>query len=249
MLGFGTELNSYCRSLIRILYPANCVLCQIPLVLDETYLCASCTQRIEPLKAPTCLKCARPLPPYGNHRSLCSPCRSERPYYDRGFALVPYQESVKTIFHQIKFQKKLWLLKIFSKWLREFCSAYETRNYEMIVPIPLDATRERQRGFNQALVIAKMLERSNSKTFPQVSKLLKKKKKTPPQSQLRRQERLNNLEGAFSVKKRGLVRGKQILLVDDIFTTGSTINECAKILKADGAERVDFFTIARSQSL
>ena len=70
-----------------------------------------------------------------------------------------------------------------------------------------------------------------------------------PQSQLKRDERLNNLEGAFVIQKRGFARGKQILLVDDIFTTGSTINECAKILKEDGAEQVDFFTIARSHSL
>ena len=246
MLGFATELSSYWRSLIRIIYPANCVLCQVPLTLEETYLCDLCVQTIEPLKPPVCFKCAEPLPPYGFHRSICSPCRSLRPHYDRGFALVRYQDSTKTIFHQIKFQKKLWLLQIFFGLLRNFSTSSEIGNYEMIVPIPLDSTREWERGFNQASVIAKMLERVNRNQTIQVRKILKKKRKTIPQSQLKRRERLNNLNGVFTLKKRGQARGKRILLVDDIFTTGSTVNECARILKEDGAERVDFFTIARS---
>lgn len=247
MFGFGTELNYYWRSLIRILYPANCVLCRTPLTIDEIHLCIRCIKKIEPLKAPTCLKCARPLAPYGNHRSTCSQCRSERPYYDRGFALVPYQEPVKNIFHQIKFQKKLWLIKIFSGLFERLPSS-EMRNYEMIIPVPLDSRRQRERGFNQALIIAQMLNRLSLKNAPPIKKVISKKKKTLPQSQLRREERLSNLENAFSLRQKGIVQGKQILLVDDIFTTGATINECARILKEDGAERVDFFTIARSQS-
>ncbi len=246
MLGFGTELNDYWRSLIRILYPANCVLCRTSLVLEETYLCATCSQKIEPLKAPTCIRCAHPIPPYRSQRSTCSQCRLERPYYDQGFALVPYQEPIKDIFHQVKFQKKLWLLKIFFDRLQA-TTFPQIENYEMIVPVPLDSKRERERNFNQALVIAQMLKRSNQKNAPQILNIIQKKKKTLPQSQLKRDERLNNLEGAFSIKKNGMVRGKQVLLVDDIVTTGSTINECAKVLKENGAERVDFFAVARSQ--
>ena len=247
MLEFGTEFNYYWRSLVRILYPAYCALCRVSLVLEETHLCSPCSLKIEPLKAPTCLRCARALPPYGNHRSVYSQCRSERPYYDRGFALVPYQEPIKDILHQIKFQKKLWLLKIFSNPLQDF-SASEIRNYDLIVPVPLDSRRKRERGFNQALLIAQMLKRINQKNTPEIRTIIKKKKRTPPQSQLRRQERLHNLGDAFSLKEKSFARGKQILLVDDVFTTGSTINECAKILKENGADRVDFFTLARAQS-
>ena len=87
---------------------------------------------------------------------------------------------------------------------------------------------------------------TNSKSKIKVCQVIKKTKKTIPQSQLRRQERLNNLNRAFSIKRPGEIKGKHILLVDDIFTTGSTVNECAQLLKEHGAERVDFFTIARS---
>ncbi|MBI4358842.1 MAG: ComF family protein [Candidatus Omnitrophica bacterium] len=116
----------------------------------------------------------------------------------------------------------------------------------MIIPVPLDSRRARERGFNQALIIAKMLKRTDKKNTPPIVPLLRKVKKTLPQSQLRREERLNNLAGAFTIRKQRGIRGKQILLVDDIFTTGSTINECTKVLKEAGADRVDFFTIARS---
>ena len=108
-------------------------------------------------------------------------------------------------------------------------------------------------GFILGIVSFLVNDQIVPRTAPIANEILKeriqKKKKTPPQSQLKRQERLNNLAGAFCLKKKSTVRGKRILLVDDIFTTGSTINECAKILKASGAERVDFFTIARSQAL
>ena len=145
----------------------------------------------------------------------------------------------------MKFQKKLWLLKVFSEPLEQFSHSTQLKNYDVLVPVPLDTRRERERGFNQALMIAQILAGKNRKGIP-IRQILRKRKRTLPQSQLKRQERLSNLNGAFLVKKRGSVRGKQLLLIDDIFTTGSTINECAKILKEDGAERVDFLTIARS---
>ena len=245
MFQFGDELKDYWRSLVRIVYPAYCVSCRIPLFLSETYLCTTCGQKVEPLKAPLCLKCANPLPPYGSRLSTCAQCRSERRYFDRGFALVKYQDPVRTILHQVKFQKKLWLLKIFSEPLEQFSCSTQLKNYDVLIPVPLDTRRERERGFNQALMIAQILAGRNREGVP-VRQILRKRKRTFPQSQLKRQERLSNLNGAFLVKKRGSVRGKQLLLIDDIFTTGSTINECAKILKEDGAERVDFLTIARS---
>lgn len=115
----------------------------------------------------------------------------------------------------------------------------------MIVPIPLHPQRERERGFNQALVIARMLKQSGIRSV-RIEQLLEKKRRTLAQSQLRRAERLDNLRGAFSVRKKDLVRGKHILLVDDVITTGSTVNECARTLKAEGAARVDALALARS---
>ncbi len=248
MFDSGTEFNYWWRSLIRVLYPADCVLCRMPLLLDELHLCLLCRQKIQPLPKPLCLKCARPIPPYDGY-TTCSSCRSERPHYDRGFALVEYDEPTKSIFHQIKFEKKPWLFEIYGEMLQNSFSLSRFNDYEMIIPVPLDGMREQKRGFNQALMIAKMIKHINPSSGLLIRKLIKKIKKTKPQSQLRRNQRLTNLTGAFKLKESGEVSGKNILLIDDIVTTGSTVNECARILKENGAERVDFFTIARSNSL
>ena len=120
--------------------------------------------------------------------------------------------------------------------------------YYMIVPVPLDNRREREREFNQAFIIANLLKRAGGNPAIPIKNIIQKKKKTLPQSQLGRQERLENLNGAFRLRQLPFhLSGKKIMLVDDIFTTGSTINECAKLLKENEAEQVDFFTIARAQ--
>lgn len=216
-------------------------------MLNETYVCIACSKKIERIKQPACVKCARPLAPYDDRRSVCGPCRSERPHYDRGFALILYQEPAKALFHQIKYGRKPWLLKIFVQELQTFSRLPEMSTYDRIVPIPLHVARERQRGFNQALLIAQMIRRFQGRNL-RVAKVLLKKKNTCPQSLLPRTERLKNLTGAFSIKKRTRVRDEHILLIDDVVTTGSTVNECAKILKAQGARRVDFLAIARSHT-
>lgn len=248
MFDYGTEFNYWWRSLIRILYPASCILCKTALLLDELHLCLLCKQKIQPLAKPLCLKCARPIPPYDPH-STCSPCRSQRPHYDRGFALVEYDEPTRFILHQVKFEKKPWLFEIYSDLLQRSISSLGFGDYEMIVPVPLDGGREQKRGFNQAFMIAKLLKRADPFNPLPIEKLIKKTKKTAPQSQLRRDQRLTNLNGAFKLDGFRQVSGKNILLIDDIFTTGSTINECARLLKQNGAGRVDFFAIARSNSL
>ena len=247
MFSFGREFYSYWQSFIRLVYPASCPVCKIPLLLYEPYLCSSCSVKIKPIGNPKCARCARSLAPYGPSRSICTACSAQRPFYHRGFTLVKYESQIKTIFHEIKFQNKPWLLKVFSGLLAGFLSSFpEFKTYDMMVPIPLDRKKARERGFNQAELIARMLKNLGAENKVEVRLIIKKKKKTAPQSQLRRRERLNNLNHAFSIKKSGDIKGKHILLIDDIFTTGSTVNECARLLKENGAERVDFFTIARS---
>lgn len=239
------ELLDYWKSLVRLLYPPACLLCRIPLVLSENHLCRFCTKKITPLQSPVCIKCSRPLPPYGKKRAVCQDCRSRRPAYDRGFSLVGYSEPVKQIFHEIKYRNKPWLLGIFSSFLNEFAKHYSLSAYDMMVPVPLDPKHQWSREFNQALILCQMLKKLSKRSPLTIQRVMAKKKKTPPQSQLGRAERLTNLSDAFEIKKDS-VRGKNILLIDDIFTTGSTVHECAKTLKERGASRVDFLTVARA---
>lgn len=245
MLRLKNEVVDYWKSLVRLLYPARCLLCEIPLVLAEHYLCLGCRKKVLPLKSPLCIKCSRPFPPYAEKRRICGDCRKSRHAYDRGFSLVGYSEPVKRIFHEIKYQNKAWLLDIFSPFLKEFANTHPLVSYDMMVPVPLDPKRRWEREFNQALILCRMLKRMEHRSPLTIRAAVVKKKKTSPQSTLGRTERLANLSGAFGVRGDS-VRGKKILLIDDVFTTGSTVHECAKMLKEKGASQVDFLTMARA---
>jgi len=177
---------------------------------------------------------------------MCRSCRSTSPHYDRGFSLVAYQDAVKAIFRQIKFRNKPWLLNIFITHLQRLANSGRLGHYDVVVPIPGDPKRDRKREFNQAFVIAHMLKRLRHTERIVVKNVLVKKRSTLPQSGLGRRDRLKNLSGAFATKARVTLRGKKVLLVDDIVTTGSTMNECAKLLKSQGARQVDFLTLARA---
>ena len=245
MLALGKEFKLYVRTLARLLYPPACAICRIPLLIEENHVCNDCNDCIEAVHPPACVRCTQPLPPYGQNSSLCQSCKSTRPHYTQGFTLVLYQESTRTIFHQIKYGKKPWLLNIFSERLKGFASRLDMNHYDLFVPVPLDPKRERDRGFNQSKLIAQILKRYTKSPIC-VESVLMKKKKTNPQSRLRRLERLDNLNNAFAVRNRKRLDGKRVLVVDDVFTTGSTVNECAKELKKAGAERVDFLAIGRA---
>lgn len=247
MFSFGKEVRAYWQSFIRLVYPASCPVCKIPLLLYEAYLCSSCVLKIKAVNHRNCVKCARALPPYGPSRNVCATCLNHRPFYRRGYAILKYESPVKTIFHEIKFQNKPWLLKVFASLVQEFTVSHPAFTaYDVMIPIPLDGQKVRERGFNQAEMIARMVQRSVPENKIEIRNLIQKRKKTLPQSQLKRHDRLKNLNGAFSIKNPHEIKGKHVLLIDDIFTTGSTINECAKLLKENGAECVDFFTLARS---
>jgi ComF family protein len=129
-------------------------------------------------------------------------------------------------------------------WLEEGLAdpRIAARPFEFIVPVPLHRSRERTRGFNQAKVLAKMLSR---RTGTPLLDCLARIRRTPTQTRFDRVERMENLLNAFKMRKNNSVQGKELILVDDVFTTGSTANECARILKKAGAVSVRVLTIAR----
>jgi ComF family protein len=115
---------------------------------------------------------------------------------------------------------------------------------DLLVPVPLHRKRLRERGFNQALLLARELSRQTQ--IPYEARILQKKKATPPQVQLNGEEREEGVKGVFHVTRRDGVEGKTILLIDDVYTTGATVNECSKVLIRGGAKRVDVLTLAHT---
>lgn len=118
---------------------------------------------------------------------------------------------------------------------------------DLLIPVPLHPKRLRERGFNQALLLAKELSRRTQ--IPYQGRILKKKKPTPPQVQLNAGERERGVKGAFHLTDREGVEGKTILLIDDVYTTGATVNECSKVLIRGGARRVDVLTLAHTMKV
>jgi ComF family protein len=229
-----------------MVYPAMCVLCRIPLLVNEIYVCLECKNNMKKNPSPNCQRCASPLPPFGPRNTTCHSCRFKKPPFDRGWSLFLYRYPVNKILYQVKFGGKVWLLNLFASAIKENISFCDYQDYDAITPVPPDPSRKRERGFNQAQVIAKMISKYSVRNVKVIS-LLEKKKRTKPQSMLSRHERYGNLKGSMATRSHSFIKGKRVLLVDDVVTTGSTLSECAQLLKLRGAKTVDFFTVARAQ--
>ncbi len=235
----------YGRAFSRLFFPETCPLCANFLRTWEKKICGSCESLFCELRAPLCLQCARELPPFsGAAVSVCGDCRHVRHEVDRTWTLFSYNEPFKKILHLIKFCGKPALLRVFENKLKDFAEATDWPAFDFMIPVPLDRIRQWERGFNQSYLLTLLLEKFLR--IPIDHRILQKKSTASPQSTLPKKERLLNIRGSFKVREAEKIRGRHILLVDDIYTTGATVNECARILKEAGAGSVCAFTLARA---
>lgn len=163
---------------------------------------------------------------------------------DEGWALFRYEGAVKEIFHQIKFERRRDLVRLFTSPLAQMASRRpQLAGYDRIVGIPLDSQRRLEREFNQSGLLAGILGEILGK---KPGRALLKKSPTPPQSLLGREERRWNLDRAFRISRPEDVAGESVLLIDDIFTTGTTLEQAARTLKEAGARHVGYLVVARA---
>jgi ComF family protein len=160
-------------------------------------------------------------------------------------ALAAFEGSVQGAIHRWKYEGKTHLTPFFADWMAEGLNRYWERNsLDLLIPVPLHPQRLRERGFNQALLLAEELSRRTG--IPYLKTILKKRKPTLPQVNLSGLEREKGLKGAFHVTEKEELLGKSVLLVDDVYTTGATVNECSKVLVKEGAQKVDVLTLAHA---
>jgi ComF family protein len=160
-------------------------------------------------------------------------------------ALGTYEGSLQEAIHHWKYEGKTNLTPFFAEWLAEGLKRYwEPDSLDLLIPVPLHTQRLRERGFNQALVLVKELSRRTG--IPYRKTTLQKKKPTVPQVNFSGAERGKGLRGAFHVIGKEELVGKSALLVDDVYTTGATVNECSRVLRRGGAKRVDVLTLAHA---
>ncbi len=223
--------------LLHALLPAPCLGCGEPLPAVKTSLglCAGCRAALAPLPREACAVCARPPGAHALPEDYrCGPCRKRPPAFDRLLALWSYQPPLDAVVQGLKFRRLDYLG---SHLAAALTGALETRltGFDVIVPVPLHWRRRLARGYNQAEKIARPL--AGLLGLPCVP-ALSRRRSTPPQSRLGRGDRLANLRKAFAVPRPERARGLRILLVDDVATTGATLDAAASALKNAGAAAV-----------
>ncbi|MBE0478632.1 ComF family protein [Candidatus Aerophobetes bacterium] len=232
--------------------PADCLLCKKPLEpLNRSFICFRCWQNIEWLPALCCARCRKPLffTPGKNFTSpqVCPACRINPPHFQRLFSSTIYRGVMAEAIKLFKYTGKRGIMRGFI-YVVKTCIEHFNLSFlglEAIVPVPLHPRKQRERGYNQAEDIARMVGRYLN--LPVWNSYLVRVRYTKPQTSLSKNERRENMKGAFSVPKRARnwAKGSKILLVDDVYTTGFTLNEASKEIKRYGAE-VFSFTLARS---
>lgn len=226
---------------IVFLYPAKCRVCEAFLEITSVpYICADCWHDIQFVEPPWCDICGTP-----DVRGLCDECATDPPRYGKLRSIAFYQTTLQQAIHLFKFEKK----KVFAQHLIRLVNAHIPidcciADYDFIFPVPIHKKRLRERGFNQATLLAKGV--AQTKGVPVLTNTLVRHKHTVAQSSLGMEARQHNITGAFEVPNPEVIRDKRILIVDDVFTTGATIREAVNELwKADPAE-VDVLTLART---
>ncbi len=228
-------LSRIVSPLLDLLFPPLCHCCRafIP-EPGEVRLCPSCREGALPIEGPLCSCCGRPFATPGGMDHLCGDCTLSPPPFVAARSALRYEKSTRELIHSFKYGYKVMLRRplglLAAPHLDHFVAGFGA---DLILPVPLHVKRLRQRGFNQALLVAEIFSRRWG--IPLSRTDLRRTRWTEPQVTLSAAERAENVRGAFSLAKPAELAGKRVLLVDDVYTTGSTVKECSRVLREGGA--------------
>lgn len=232
------------QGLKELFYPDNCLLCQQHINNQHRdQLCPSCYNAITLNTPPFCLKCSRHLNHY-NDQGLCPLCLKLTPPYDIAYTACIYLDPLTELIHQFKYFDKTSLRKTFGKLLISYIDSYHIplHDFDYMIPMPLHPTRQRERGYNQSSLLVKII--SEQYQIPFDEHVLIRTINTPSQSTMESKQRFTNIKGAFKILNPSKVHEKNILIVDDVLTTGSTAAEASLTLKEAGSNYIGILTLA-----
>jgi ComF family protein len=245
---------------LRVIFPPKCLVCSNHYVWQPStgtigsdpvskvtaqYFCESCRKGLAPISSPFCSKCGIPFVSREGEDHRCSECLLEKKYFRKARAFGVYDGILMEAIHVFKYGKKTSLSEPLGGLAKEaFFQFWDSNSIDLLVSVPLHVKRLRERGFNQAHLLIRKWAKQEGIPFDGLT--LSRCRWTEPQTNLRRTERRKNIKGAFSLRYPEKIKGQKILLVDDVFTTGATANECARVLTKAGAEFVDVLTLARA---
>jgi len=208
-------------------------------------LCWDCRATVKVVQLPFCERCGDPVAGAVTGLFECAGCRKINPSFDWARSAVRYEDVAKACLRRFKYNEGMWLLDDLADWLWALWQACppSVQTANVVTCVPLHPKRERERGYNQAALLGRCL--ATHIGIPFQERLLWRTRATPTQTHLTVAQRAHNVKGVFTVPWPGRVRGARVLLVDDVMTTGATVNECARALKAAHADSVMVLTVAR----
>lgn len=224
--------------ILEILYPARCPVCH-GVLRGKGEVCAPCKKKLHYIKEPKCKKCGKEIEK--EEQEYCRDCQRFSHGFDKGAAVFAYNDVMRRSISMFKYHNRREYAKFYAKEMYSHCSRFlKSCAPDVILPVPIHKQKKRQRGFNQAELVAKELGKLMH--IPVDSKYLVRTEKTTPQKELTRLQRKANLKKAFGVAKKGKTY-ERVLLVDDIYTTGATIDAISEILRENQLKNLFFLTI------
>lgn len=237
--GFVQRIGVWCAD---SLFPRRCPVCGGIASPRGALICSGCVPKLSPVRGAVCKKCGKEL--LSDQAEYCFDCMRHRRSYEEGRALLNYNEAARQSITAVKYKNKREYLDFYAEAIAvRYQRAIFRWHPDALVPIPIHPSRYRSRGYNQAEELSRRLSRLWP--VPTDAGLLIRTKKTAPQKQLGAAERLKNLQQAFTVPPSAL-RGaipRRVVLIDDIYTTGSTVEACTRALKAAGVDKVYYLAV------
>lgn len=236
-------LKKFFQGLMDILYPKTCLSCKTRLI-TEVLICPDCASKIRKNIPPFCTRCGRHLEKKNLNKNICPACLKTPLHFDRAFSPCIYEGVIQDLIHQFKYNNKQFLGPVLAKLMNEFIREYgiSLDFIDQIIPIPLNSTRMREREFNQSEILSRHVAEELKKDV--FKDLLIRSRNTLTQTGLKNNQRLENVKGSFRVMNKELVKGRNVLLIDDVLTTGATASEAAYTLKSAGTNIVFVLTLA-----
>ena len=245
-------LQAFLRNVFSVLFPSDCRLCDTPLNnISRIPVCSECLAAIAPVREPQCVVCGDRL--FSAQLLMgdgcCPNCRDYGPEFARAVSFGEYEGGLRGLVHLLKYESVLPVAPVLGRMLASSIAELLPGCGDalpLIVPVPLHKSKRSERGFNQAELIARAAVKRLRRPIEIATGVLVRQRATISQVGLSREQRIANMRDAFRVRDRRRVQGRTVIVVDDVMTTGTTLSECARVLKQAGAERVWAATVARA---
>jgi ComF family protein len=239
------SLAQVLNDLSEVIFPPQCLGCaEIMHQPNGQIFCPTCEEKVKFINGNICPICGTTFPDSPAESHLCGNCLEKKPYFSLARAIFSYENIILNAIHQFKYKRHMSIGETLASFMADYnFPDVNYADYSLIIPVPLHIKRLRERGFNQSLILARAI--GKSRQIPVNFSLLKRNKFTLTQTGSNKKERQQNVRRAFEVIDKNKIAGENIIIIDDVYTTGATANECAKILMRAGARNVTVLTLAR----